>query len=174
MNKEPPEREMGRQGERFATGLIREILTTEDQLLTNVYLSVRGKETELDNVIINDYGVTIIEVKNYIGEIAGDVEDYEWLITSTSAMGYFSQKMVKNPIVQVRRQIKIVSALLEENGIHAPIRGYTFLVAGNAPVDSPEILHTQSDIGQAIHREWEERISKTDLERIYSLICTAS
>ena len=69
---ETPEKKAGRLGERFATGIIREILQEEDLLFTNVPVFADGKQTELDNVIINPNGVFIIEVKNLHGTLYGD------------------------------------------------------------------------------------------------------
>ena len=62
---ETPEKRAGRLGEEFASTLIKEILTDDDILLTNVPLHTYDKETELDDLVINSHGVFIIEVKNY-------------------------------------------------------------------------------------------------------------
>ena len=84
---ESPERRAGRLGERFASSLIRETLEEDDVLLTNVSIFADGKQTELDNVIINSCGVFIIEVKNYYGEIFGDEDDHEWIKNKITPAG---------------------------------------------------------------------------------------
>ena len=123
---ESPQRKAGRLGEKFATGVIQEILTSGDVLLTNVELSVDGKRTELDNVIINSRGVYIIEVKNYSGELFGTEDDYEWIQSKMTSGGNFYQKQVKNPIRQVNRQIYILSQYLMNQDVHVWIEGYAF------------------------------------------------
>ena len=92
---ETPEKRAGRLGEQFATTLIREILTDDDVLLTNVPLHTYDKETELDNLVVNSHGVFIIEVKNYYGELIGDEDDFEWIKNNMYPAGSVKQTTVK-------------------------------------------------------------------------------
>ena len=55
----------GQNGEWFATQVILDNLRENDILLTNIKISFRERDAELDNVVINNRGVFIIEVKNY-------------------------------------------------------------------------------------------------------------
>ena len=73
---EDPARKAGREAEHYATGIIQQALNEDDVLLTNVDLEYNGQRTELDNVIINKYGVFIIEVKYYRGDLTGNEDDY--------------------------------------------------------------------------------------------------
>lgn len=141
----------GRKGEIFATQIIKEVLKENDVLFTNVKVSFEGKDSELDNIIINNRGIFIIEVKNYSGELYGDEDDYEWLKSKVTDGGYFYQKTVKNPIKQVKRQVYILSSYLKQFGIKVWVEGYAFLVEMNSPVESNYILKTQKDINDAIH-----------------------
>ncbi len=165
---ELPEKRAGRMGEKIATTIISEILHDEDILLTNVGIYADGKETELDNVIINTKGVFIIEVKNYSGQLIGDEEDAEWIKNKVTEAGYLYQKTVRNPIKQVKRQEYLVSKLLKDNGIHVWIKGYVFLLERNSPVRSSYILDTQKDIEAAIHPDATEQM---DVEMVESVKC---
>lgn len=148
---ESPEKRAGHQGERMARGIIGEILIPGDVLLCNIDISADGKQTELDNVVINKDGVFIIEVKNYSGILIGEEDDREWIKNKTTYTGNLYQKTVKNPIGQVKRQIFILSTFLKEHAIHVWVEGYVFLIEGNSPVKSDYILGTQKDIDKAIH-----------------------
>ena len=167
---EPPERKAGRDGEKYATQIIKECLNPEDYLLTNVFILSEGKMTELDNVVINGNGVYIIEVKNYSGELYGEEDDYEWLKNKVTYYGNIYQKHVKNPIRQVKRQIYLLSTYLKQNGIKIWVEGYVFLVENNSPVTSEYVLHARSDIDRAIHSKANRKISRQDVERIVSLL----
>ncbi len=167
---ESPERRAGRLGERFASSLISETLEEDDVLLTNVPIFADGKQTELDNVIINSYGVFIIEVKNYYGEIFGDEDDHEWIKNKITPAGNIYQKSVKNPIKQVKRQIYILSSLLKENGLNVWIEGYIFFVERNCPVDSDFVLETTDDIYNATHLATRNRLSLKTQNKIISLL----
>ena len=110
---EPPERFFGRLGEEKAAEIIDGLLKEGDYHLTNVEISFDEKSAEFDNIIVNKYGVFIIEVKNYNGTIVGGEDDYEWEKYHTSDAGNTYVKSVKNPIRQVRRQAGILAEYLK-------------------------------------------------------------
>ncbi len=166
---ETPEKRAGRIGEEFASTLIKEILTDDDVLLTNVPVHVYDKQTELDNLVVNSHGLFIIEVKNYDGQLIGEEEDIEWIKTSIYPAGGFKQTAVKNPIAQVKRQIFILSQVLKAHYIDVGIDGYVFLTERNSPVDSPLILDTQADMDRAIHGG-DLRLSSRTVEQIVSAL----
>lgn len=167
---ESGEERAGRYGEQFVSQIIREILNEKDVLLTNVKVSFEGKNTELDNVIINNRGVFIIEVKNYSGILIGDEDDFEWIKNKYTEAGNFYQKSVKNPIKQIKRQVYILSGYLKAHEFDVWIEGYVFLVEGNSPVNSKYILNTQKDIDTVIHFGINNKLKKVDKERIVEFI----
>ncbi len=171
---ESPEKKAGRLGERYARNIIQEIFKDDDVLMSNVKITADDKSTELDNVIINSNGVFIIEVKNYSGELFGTEEDPEWIKNTISGSGNIYQKVVKNPIKQVKRQIYILSRLLKENDIDIWIEGYVFLVEMNSPVESSYVLRTQKDIDNAIHHRINNNLSHTAKEQIKQLLTDQS
>ncbi len=68
----------GNFGEAICKGEIKRIFRSDDILINNICLNINGKETEIDNLIINKNGIFIIEVKNYNGTLYGDIDDFEW------------------------------------------------------------------------------------------------
>ncbi len=121
---EPEYRRFGRQGEELATNIIKQVLRDGDQLLSNVNVEYDGKRAELDNVVVNRFGVFIFEVKNYAGYIVGGEDDYEWQKYKTTEAGNTYEKTVKNPIRQVKRQIDILAHFLDYYGARAWIEGF--------------------------------------------------
>ena len=159
-------RRAGRRGEHFASRLISEVLDNRDILLTNVKLSFDGKPTELDNVIINNRGVFIIEVKNYSGMLVGEEDDFEWVKNKVTEAGNIYQKTVKNPIPQVKRQIYILSGRLKQLKIGVWVEGYVFFVERNSPVRSDYVLDTRRDIDRVIHHGTDNNLSNAEKKRI--------
>lgn len=166
---EPDEKRYGRQGERTATNVIQQILRKDDYLFTNVPISYNGKNTELDNVIVNKYGVFIIEVKNYKGRLYGSEDDYEWQKYKDDRYGNTFVKNVKNPIKQVKRQTYILAKYLDYYGVNVWVEGYALLIQGNSPVDSKFILSSVYDIDSAIHTFGRNRLSIQTIESIKKL-----
>lgn len=166
INIEDPVERAGRRGEEIATDIISRVLTDDDILLTNVRISFEGSRSEVDNLIINSHGVFIIEAKNYVGELVGDLDDYEWKKYKTTPGGDIYCKTVKNPIKQVKRQIYILSHILKQHKLDVWVDGYVILLEKNSPVDDNMILESLSDIDKAIHGLGGNRLSDREIDII--------
>ena len=164
-----PERAAGRKGELKAELVIESVLQEDDIYLTNVAISYDGQETELDNVIVNRTGVFIIEVKNYSGTLAGDIDDFEWQKTHISSGGNAYTKTVKNPIRQVKRQIYILAHYLDYYGARVWVEGYAYFARGNSPVASDRVLQTPADIDRTIHGG-KKHLSQQQIQKIREIL----
>lgn len=169
INIEDPVKRAGRRGEEVATDIISRVLTDDDILLTNVRISFEGSRSEVDNLIINSHGVFIIEAKNYVGELVGGLDDYEWKKYKTTPGGDIYCKTVKNPIKQVKRQIYILSHILRQHKLDVWVDGYVILLEKNSPVDDNMILESLSDIDKAIHGLGSNSLSDREIDIITSI-----
>lgn len=169
-NIEDPIERAGRRGEEVAEDIISNVLRDDDILLSNVELSYEGKRTEADIIVINQNGVFIIEVKNYVGELVGDIDDSEWKKYKTTPGEDVYVKKVRNPIKQVKRQIYIVSSILKVRRIKVWVEGYVMLMENNSPVDDKMILRNVREIDSAIHGATEQIISKKEIDKIVSIL----
>ena len=165
---ETPERRAGRRGEMIATDIIKGVLRDGDYLLTNVSISYDGRPAELDNVVVNKYGVFIIEVKNYKGRLCGEEDDYTWEKYKDDGYGNTFVMEVKNPIKQVKRQIYILAKYLES--FHVWVEGYAFLIQGNSPVQSKYVFESIEDIDRAIHTFGRNHLSVHTVESIRNML----
>ncbi len=166
----PEYKRVGIRGEETAASAIRSVLREGDRLFTNVSIEYDGKPAELDNVIVNKYGVFIIEVKNYTGRIVGGEDDYEWQKYKTTDAGNTYEKTVKNPIKQVKRQIYILARYLEYYGARVWVRGYAILLHGNSPVQSEYMLTSVADIDRVIHTADRRMLDAMTFEKITELM----
>ena len=166
----PGERMAGERGEAIAADIIRRALHDDDIMFTNLCVEYDGKPAELDNVIVNRYGVFIIEVKNYKGRIVGFEDDCEWHKYKITDAGNVYEKSVKNPIGQVKRQTYILAHFLEENGSRVWIRGYAFLLHGNSPIESEYILNGTEDVERVIHTKDRDILDAETVERIAAIL----
>ena len=166
----PEYKREGIRGEIAASKIIQSVLKDGDRLFTNVNIEYDGKPAELDDVVVNKYGVFIIEVKNYTGYIVGGAEDYEWKKYKTTDGGNTYEKTVKNPIKQVKRQVHILARYLEYYGVKVWVRGYAILLHGNSPVKSEYILTGVDEISRAIHTVDRRMLNNNTVEEISKLI----
>ena len=160
----------GIRGEEIATSAIESVLRDGDYLFTNVNVEFEGRPAELDNVIVNQFGVYIIEVKNYSGYIIGNEEVFEWQKYKTTDAGNTYEGSVKNPIRQVRRQIDILANYLRSQSVKVWVKGYVYLLQDNSPVESECILHGIDDIDQVIHTKDRKCLTPDVIDKIIMLL----
>lgn len=169
-NEEQERRLAGERGEELVTAEIERVMRKDDYLFTNVEISFKGKRTECDNIIVNNFGVFIIEAKNYSGSLSGNENDDEWKECKYDVYGdILEEKNVKNPIKQVRRQIDILSKLLKNNGLRAWIEGYVIFIHDNSPVNSKYII-SLDDIDRVIHTQGKNKLTNEQVEKISNII----
>jgi len=170
----PPRVRAGKQGEKEAIEIIKQVLQEDDILLTNVCVKYGEKEAELDNVIINSKGVFIIEVKNYSGSLIGGEDDYEWTKYKVSRGGNIYEKQVRNPVKQVKRQVYVLARFLKCYGIHVWVDGYVLLLNNNSPVHSDMILESFGEIDQALHRRSRNSLNRDTVTAIKERLLKAA
>lgn len=147
-------KDAGNFGEAICKGEIKRILRSDDILINNICLNINGKETEIDNLIINKNGIFIIEVKNYNGTLYGDIDDFEWEKRKVSPGGNVFTKEVKNPIRQMKRQTYLLSRYLKENGIWIWISPYAYFINDNSPVDDESVISDIRELDTIIHKPY--------------------
>lgn len=167
---EPPHRKAGRRGEQYATMRIKSVLREGDSLFTNVSISYEGRPAELDNVIVNKFGVFIIEVKNYSGRLSGSEDDFEWTKVHVSDGENAYYKSVKNPIKQVKREIYILKKYLDYYGVSVWVDGYAMIIGAASPVESKYILSSVDDIDRAIHTCAKLMLKNAEVDSVKKLL----
>lgn len=160
----------GDRGEQIASEKIAGILHEDDRVLTNVRLEFDNKNTELDQVIVNQNGVFIIEVKNYKGGLKGKADDYTWKKYHVTETGKYYEKDVRNPIKQVKREIYIIAGYLKANKVNLHIKGYAYLIGANSPVQSSYILNNPKEIEATIHRQKDTVLDQKTINKIIRLL----
>lgn len=168
--RKTPWKRAGNRGEEEAAEFINRVLTESDVMLRNVGIEIEKTETELDYLIVNEFGVHIIEVKNYVGILYGEEEDQNWKKIKVTRAGNEYAKSVRNPIKQVKRQIYLLAEYLKENDIRVWVSGYVLLMGFNSPVHNEYILDSIHDIDKAIHTKEKQHLSKETIDRIVSVI----
>lgn len=166
----PEYKRVGIRGEIKASNAILSVMRPDDRLFTNVSINYDGRPAELDNVIVNKYGVFVIEVKNYAGVIYGNEDDFEWQKHKTTDAGNTYVKTVRNPIKQVKRQCYLLARYLEYYGTKVWVNGYAILIQGNSPVVSDYILNNIYDVDRVIHTPGRKMLSPKTIDDISRLL----
>ena len=103
-------KQKGKRGEKLVAGRLRKGLPDEYRILNDIYLPLPdGTTTQIDHVVVSQYGVFVVETKTYSGLIFGDEKGKEWTQTV-----YRKKSRFQNPILQ---NYKHICALADNLGI---------------------------------------------------------
>ena len=101
---------IGARGERAVQEWLRYGLPAEYRLMNDVYLPLPdGTTTQIDHIVVSQFGVFVIETKNYSGWIFAGADDSQW-----TQIFYHKKSRFQNPIHQ---NYKHICALVENLGI---------------------------------------------------------
>lgn len=133
--------EKGDEGEITFISLTTTRLTRDCLILNDLYLEVKGKSCQIDNLVITAKGLSIHEVKNFAGEY--------YYQNDKMYHGRY-EKEVYDPTYQIRNAESVLRQLLDQMGYHFAIQKYIVFVNPNftlfgAPRNSGLILPSMID-----------------------------
>lgn len=150
---------LGKKGEK-KVNVILNSLSKEYHVFTDIYLKVNGMTTQIDHLIISDYGIFVIETKNYKGWIYGDDSSENWTQNI-----YGKKFQLYNPIKQNLGHIKALESILK-------IQKYKFIpivvFAGNAElkINSKNTVIYLTELKRFIHNYKIKIFTNSDIEEI--------
>ncbi|MGN0771741.1 MAG: NERD domain-containing protein [Christensenellales bacterium] len=100
----------GKEGEKIIANILGKNIPDKQYVINNfIFKDISGKSRQIDHIYINQYGIWVIETKNYSGTIYGTEDKREW----TQVYDY-GQKNFKfyNPVKQNFTHIYCLSKLL--------------------------------------------------------------
>lgn len=133
-------------------------------------ISIHGRNTELDYVVINNNGIFIFEVKNFSGKLVGNEDDQYWNKCKISSGNKEYIKEIRNPIKQLKREIYLLKEYLKYYGVDLWIEGYVLFVNMNSPVESEYTINDQSEIDDILHLRRNQVLTKNQIEKIISIL----
>lgn len=77
------------------------------RVISNIIIPNKGKTTQIDHLVISNYGIFVIENKNFIGDIYGSEYDKTW----TQVIGK-SRNIFYNPVAQNYGHIKALENII--------------------------------------------------------------
>jgi hypothetical protein len=95
-------------GENKASKALKRLNNEKYIVLNNIELNIKGSTSQIDHIIVSDYGIFVIETKNYKGWILGYEKDKFW----TQAIYKYRRKFY-NPILQNQGHIYALKHVLK-------------------------------------------------------------
>jgi len=162
---------IGRMGEKFVSRKLLELDQTRYRILNDLLLPSQGNSvtTQIDHVIVSNFGIFCIETKAYKGWIFGNANQDQW----TQVIFKFKKRFY-NPLRQNYAHIKAVEELV--NPIFPNARVYGFVAFPHA--DKLKISGTDSvgharDVVAKISSLQIPIISDAERDKIYELLTNA-
>lgn len=138
----------GRVGENFVTHKLRDLDPAHYVVIPDLLIPSAGplETTQIDHVVISNYGVFCIETKTYSGQVFGDAFSPVW----TQAIFHY-KKNFKNPIRQNYGHVLALKALLGTRFPNLVIQSLiVFPAAQSLRIDGTDMVGTASEVIQKI------------------------
>ena len=112
---------IGKRGENFVSRKLLELDSEHYKVLDDLMLPSRGNTntTQIDHIVVSDFGIFCIETKSYSGWIFGHAQQRHW-----TQVIYRYKKKFYNPLRQNYAHIKAVEAIVSPKYPKVPIRGF--------------------------------------------------
>lgn len=163
---------IGKIGEKFVTEKLLELDKTHYKVLNDLLLPSNGSlnTTQIDHVVISNYGIFCIETKTYQGWIFGNVHQKYW---TQSIFRY--KKRFYNPLLQNYAHIKAVEDLVKDR---YPREQILLLVvfhgADKLKITGTDLVGFTRDVVRKIKSFTNVIFSDTERDEIYEILMKAN
>lgn len=138
-------------------------LPDEYVVATNVPISYGENHSEVDALVMSPYGMYVVEVKNHKGLIEGNCSDRVWKQYKNNGF----DKTLKNPVLQMRNQKRILFGMNEMRKLSVPINGLVvFPSATDVNVGAEEVLYGLDGLNSFVMGKNKVRVKPIELCRV--------
>lgn len=134
-------------------------------IINNLVLEVNGKTSQIDHVVISDFGIFVIETKNYKGWIMGGEHSDYW-----TQLIFKRKERFYNPIRQNRGHIVALKQCLPEFSKVSYVPIVVFSTDADIKVDTDSLVIYSSQLTNGIRGYSDIRLSTAEKETIFEKI----
>lgn len=163
---------IGRIGENFISRKLHKLDPSHYKILNDIMLPSRGNSstTQIDHIVISNFGIFCIETKSYKGWIFGNANQEQW----TQVIFRYKVRFY-NPLWQNFSHIKAIENLLGKQRLKRPIVSLvTFPDADKLQISDTNSVGHMRDIISKIQSYTEPVFSDIERDEIYNLILHAN
>ena len=119
--------------------------------------------SEVDALVMSPYGMYVVEVKNHKGLIEGGCSDRVWKQYKNNGF----ERTMRNPILQIRNQKRILFGMNKKRRISVPINGLVvFPSASDVSVGAEEVLYGLDGLNSYVMEKNQVRVKPVELCRV--------
>lgn len=163
---------IGRSGENFVSRKLLDLDPSKYAVVDDLMLPSLGNlnTTQIDHVVVSNFGIFVIETKSYSGWIFGNAHQQHW-----TQVIYHYKKKFYNPLRQNYAHVKAVEALVRPLFATIPIVGFVaFPSAEKLQVSGTDAVGQARDIVRKIESYRNPMVSDTDRVKISEILLGAN
>jgi putative lipoic acid-binding regulatory protein len=132
------------------------------KVINNIMLKIDGRTSQIDHVVVSNYGIFVIETKNYNGWILGNEYDDYW-----TQVIYKRKEKLFNPIKQNYGHIQALKNVLSEYQELNYISIITFTTKADLKVKTKTDVVYTVNLLKTIRKYDKETVSDSVKEKVY-------
>lgn len=151
-------------GEKVVSAHLKTLPSASYKIINDLILPTKRGTSQVDHVVISNYGIFVIETKNYKGWIFGHENSEKWIQNI-----YGNKYKLSNPVRQNQSHIRAIQNSLSDIGQFPMISIIAFSsnASLNVSVESVHVIYWKQ-IASTIRRHRAEVISDDQVQRIVS------
>lgn len=158
----------GRSGELFVSGKLFQLNHAHYKVLNNLLLPSRGNSetTQIDHVVVSNFGIFCIETKAYSGWIFGDANQEDW----TQVIFHYKKRFY-NPLRQNYAHVKAVEDLIKPYYPKLSVVSFiAFPYADKLKISGTDLVGHIRDVVNKIKGFTNQILSDTERDNIYGIL----
>lgn len=156
-------------GEKSVALILSRLDPTKYKVLNDIMLQINGRTTQIDHIVISNYGIFVIETKNYKGWIVGKEYDDYW-----KQVIYKRKEKLYNPIKQNYGHTQALKEILSDYSDVNYIPIVAFTIKADLKVNTKSHVVYTVKLLETIKMYTTETISETDKENIYQKLIASN
>lgn len=124
----------GKRGEEAVSAILGGTIEGRQYVFNDYTIEKDGKTSQIDHILINKFGIFVIETKNYSGNIYGSEEQQEW--TQVLSYGRVKNKLY-NPVKQNASHVYKIKSVIRKYPIHSLV---VFVQNNVENINSPIVI----------------------------------
>ena len=98
----------GKAGEQIVAKLLATLPKDQYHVMNDVLIEIGNISSQIDHIVVSQYGIFVIETKNYAGFIRGQEEDFRWTQVIGKKRCWFY-----NPLKQNERHMQVIERCIQ-------------------------------------------------------------
>ncbi|MDE5721165.1 MAG: NERD domain-containing protein [Clostridia bacterium] len=158
--------ERGKAGEQAVARSLIQIAGVDGKLINNFIFKGTRTTVQIDHILICDFGIFVIETKNYSGIIYGDENRKEWLQVFPNSV---RREKFHNPVKQNAGHVYNLRRILPKG---TPVYGIVVFVQDNVQHVTAESVIGLASLQAEINRKNNGKVfTQMQLLKIYEILC---